>query len=1101
MKWISERPPIAVELLPSIAPDLKDLRSGKNYSKITIHKELEWAGACLGEYVTNLRVFQDAADEFRRRFLLSAYEDADKSLRRIEEHSGQSVWLIKHKILLLQAWKGLDAQKQYSNSLWKSRSKVGIADCVGCFTSIRNEPSISMGRFHTQADDWLSTLDGAIHDYMHFQLLPGRKHSTLYAANVLRVAQSSSLVDLYDSVCALVVPLLLANDDALTESLCGTVLPIVESLGDRRIAGVGSLLVKDGHRHAAASEVLKATDLMLEGRAAEAADLALSALSIYPDDPDLFMLSARALACAPSVAVQDPICVQEWALSLGRALRRTKSYPDDYSDLHKAAVNLFGSSISVALLGVLQENSRSSIRATTIFAYDQIAALSSPVLHPFWFPSIYDPDIRMGLAEVAAKRWPSGPAHDLALNWCSKGLPGTRRATPDFLLASLERSALAEEFEALSDNATIASRFVTAYHRNRAMRLVCNALIDEDRLANAVSLLAAAYISDRMSGAMLPVNRLCVACVGSHPIPFAPDISVPILFDIYSQHVGRQFDAQRVFAYQAFLMSHKVDKPSQLVSRRSEFDHDKFVYFLRYVAVESTLDRSRAIRSSKAVLEERQAICRHLVELDPQSANVYYGELRTLLRRSMLQKRMREVEQRKIYVDVDSFKRHVRSLFKESYTRYQDLLREHPDETLEPSYRLLSTIRNLIDTEYGLSLELHLPDMPATDLLTEIVFGMRDEFVTSPEHGLDKYLSVRIRHGTLVSHLRRPLDTYHLITPKNASKGTYRNNDYWRERLSPGVAAQVEPRLHAMSASVDQALEELVAAVQVSTKNSGTCFFPFVISTEDIAGILLSHTAAPVAFEDFVGYMIGRFNLTLDRNLESARATIQHDWKTRLSGILDTLDTELSGGDGPAELIDAVRRARGELRLAVDRVAEWFQRTDAVGDEPFLLGEAIDICSEAVTELRLEQRIHDSAVGLRLKGDALFAFFDVFFIVFENIAKHSGYEAHPRATVTVSAVNEGRASILISNPMEAEVMTSEAMDRVKRIKAEMSGAEHQRFVRIEGGSGFHKLKRILNHEFGDDSDLSFGFVGKDRFDVTVSVPLGAVRDEGTTGRG
>ena len=53
---------------------------------------------------------------------------------------------------------------------------------------------------------------------------------------------------------------------------------------------------------------------------------------------------------------------------------------------------------------------------------------------------------------------------------------------------------------------------------------------------------------------MLPVNRLCVACVGSQPIPFAADISVPILFDIYSQHLGRQYDAQRVFAYRAFLM-------------------------------------------------------------------------------------------------------------------------------------------------------------------------------------------------------------------------------------------------------------------------------------------------------------------------------------------------------------------------------------------------------------------------------------------------------------------------------------------------------------------------------------------------------------------
>jgi len=51
------------------------------------------------------------------------------------------------------------------------------------------------------------------------------------------------------------------------------------------------------------------------------------------------------------------------------------------------------------------------------------------------------------------------------------------------------------------------------------------------------------------------------------------------------------------------------------------------------------------------------------------------------------------------------------------------------------------------------------------------------EFALHPEHGLDAYLSLRIRHGTLSGHLRGPVEREHLVIRRDAA-GRYRPSDY-----------------------------------------------------------------------------------------------------------------------------------------------------------------------------------------------------------------------------------------------------------------------------------------------------------------------------------
>src|SRR5207253_2252884 len=159
-------------------------------------------------------------------------------------------------------------------------------------------------------------------------------------------------------------------------------------------------------------------------------------------------------------------------------------------------------------------------------------------------------------------------------------------------------------------------------------------------------------------------------------------------------------------------------------------------------------------------------VCRMLLEMDPEYAESYRTEIKDILRRLMIQKRIREIEQSKIFVDVEGLKNKLKKTMKESFSRYLSFLKSN----VQPSTQ--SDVKDAIQLASLGSLDklikLSLPENEVTDIFQRMVVEFRDQFVSSTEHGLDGYLSVRIRHGTLEGQLRRPLEAANLITQRDS---------------------------------------------------------------------------------------------------------------------------------------------------------------------------------------------------------------------------------------------------------------------------------------------------------------------------------------------
>ena len=114
-----------------------------------------------------------------------------------------------------------------------------------------------------------------------------------------------------------------------------------------------------------------------------------------------------------------------------------------------------------------------------------------------------------------------------------------------------------------------------------------------------------------------------------------------------------------------------MQKPSMLHQLINKIDKDKLIYYLRFICLESIMETSGFFEGgSKEVLDERLAICRLLLELDPKNEKIYKLEIKELLRRQIISSRRQEIDKSRIYVDIQAIRDWANVELSESFNRY-----------------------------------------------------------------------------------------------------------------------------------------------------------------------------------------------------------------------------------------------------------------------------------------------------------------------------------------------------------------------------------------------------------------------------------------------
>jgi hypothetical protein len=472
------------------------------------------------------------------------------------------------------------------------------------------------------------------------------------------------------------------------------------------------------------------------------------------------------------------------------------------------------------------------------------------------------------------------------------------------------------------------------------------------------------------------------------------------------------------------------------------------------------------------------------------------------MRKLTLSKRMREVEQSKIHVDTASVKNVARDTLKESFSRYMAFIRTglSPEEKT----RLRDTRQRVAQGDVEALLSGAFPRNEMTSLLETIVVSLRDEFVSSSQHGLDGYLSVRVRHGTLAGQLRGPLEAENLVTLRDAKSGTYKPNTFWPKELrivGTELDTGLQKALSEFTSGFDALIDEMKSSwLQIKKTPDAPGLINFVLLRPEV-DFLSTVIQDDMSFDAFLDYVFEYFFTDkLEPSLKAIRHALQTSAKPRVNEMLLALQSNVEQAlteGGAWQLRAAIGRARTQFQIILARITEWFRLSKAeMLREPFHIEEAVNIVTASIQAAcpDFQARVNSSMEldGFRISGN-LPSFVDLLFLVFENAVRHSQLRPAPTVDVSVS-LSDDILHIRVENALGVGVPSPEATATIAKIREDLHSNVFSQSVTTEGGTGFFKMQKILHHDFSAASGarkptLDFGVSDDSRFFVHMTIPI------------
>lgn len=561
----------------------------------------------------------------------------------------------------------------------------------------------------------------------------------------------------------------------------------------------------------------------------------------------------------------------------------------------------------------------------------------------------------------------------------------------------------------------------------------------------------------------------------------------PISCSIYLKYFANNSNKDDIVlyvCYEEYLETQRVHTPSELLSI---IDSDNpapcDIYFLGQVCVPQVMDRSLAFKTSDDVLKERIIICTHLISLDPSYKQQYTDEIHQLTNTLMVQMRRREVETSKIYMDITGIKKLMATELCEAYERYVTF----------KNIELRNHIRSILKAVSDSTASLKVVFLDGDTMLESILKQIRDIFVADSKYGLDGYLSVRIRHGTLESQLRSCFERLSLITTKG-SDGNYQRNKCWLQNrnIPPEIATAIDQVFSDFSSQIDGIISYIKKdLIQIRTEEKNPQgLFNFTVDKNWVL-ILDSRIDEDTSFEEFQAQVLNDLLDITEKSLDDIRELLNHDINQRFRSVLDTFQTALNDYGSWLKLRDLrnkIASARTEISKELTTISEWFRLTRPDSFQDYSLSLAVGISCNIMesfsSDIKYEQKLNSE---IQLKGATLPSMVDLFNTLLDNVIKHSS-GGTPRVAHIVIERTASTIIIQIDNPAN---MDDPEIDKMNEIISHLSEWEEKGGVNREGGSGLLKVKKILSVDLRCNSKISYSYKNH-LFTIRIHAELGSV---------
>ena len=1088
-----------------------------------LRRDLDWMSLSVVRYAKELSIFVKQTVSFQKAFLLGSYEQANEILESITSIFGLSLWGLEKSFLLSEYAYGLESNKKLLTQIIGDEKNDVLLTFMAEYMSLRCEAKLSDENYRITLDRALDIGSNffQLKNYLRYRLEHVGMDLNPVVPHITYFEGPSPIVDRYLTFIAILQSC--AVDSSELRDIAANIISRVDGLiQDSRVDALLQFFTPDRKPawNALAAGVLDILDNYTDGHYESSAAATAKILIENPEIYELYYIYIRSLdhMGKPFTQVFPKDSLAGSILEYCNVIIRGEKAGRGSSDyLSKIATTLWRDPLAYALYDFYVEETLPSPDKRI----HKLAWLNASHFNPR-FATIYEDAEKANkflnqlssqagegstLSLMRAITVPSNNHDNCEL---SKAIPETRRR----IYSAEINEAAARPQRAIAVLQPLITSIMEGklpggfYSCDRVTRALFRCYLETKELAECTDMVVHSFLRSVLLTRKLPLMQLVKAIDETSPPDVMRRITYPILYSIIHTK------ARAVYvAYDNFLSSLGVCRPTQLIDVADQFSPRELHEFLFRVCTIDVLACSYHFTGTKDLEAERIRICQFLSEEDQTNLKAYSDEISTITSRSLIRKGMRQIEVSKIYVDEKGVRATGRRLLEESFARYRELASMSSIETIQ----MLNTesLHLYILTAEG---EIIKKPISLTELMQEapeirvvhnslfLVFkalfmDVRDRFISSGEHGLDGYLSVRIRHGVLQNQIRSPFEALHLISEKDTTTGEYLSNPYWNTRLEDVSAESrlsIQKLLVNFAREVDDLAQKLnKEMIQVKTEKKNTAgLFDYSFSTAELFRMFEDEFLHIVDFDQFMDSLFRVLWTRTQENLEHIRRVISVDLKNKIYDSISQLDREIHNSVPPfqaAELLQNIARCQTNLQYSLDSIAQWFTISRSSLVPQFSLDDLVTICIESINNIYPHKKVYPLTTfdgDVIIDGGFFAPFFDIVRTLMDNAIVHSGLSPEKMKVQIAAQVTDGRLTMLIKNNLEKHVRQSDPVGSLRAAHSSVGTSDTTGVIVREGRSGLMKVRKIMAIDLQrKDSLLDFKYDEDGNFVVMLGMEM------------
>ena len=537
------------------------------------------------------------------------------------------------------------------------------------------------------------------------------------------------------------------------------------------------------------------------------------------------------------------------------------------------------------------------------------------------------------------------------------------------------------------------------YIEEKILRLRYVILYEAGKYEEAMCIIVNAYFENKNLIKRCDLKFLYLKLKKSHNKKIYSQIEYPIFVYLYDELDTKK---HRI-AFSNFLDAQSIFNSDELIDKIST--ESKSLFFFEKICTLNVLKRE--VRLSKSAYEAskiRLSILQKLIEVNPDHQKEYLNEKSAITTKTEINNRIRQVSQRKVYVDEEKIKLEKRDIFMENFQKYLLLKSfstdiEGFDVTDKRNIDSITKVLNRIEESKKNSRLYSQRVLALKDLISDIMY----EFLRNEHYGLDTYLSSRIRHGYCKSQLTKELREHHLMLAASDDESpTYDVSPYWDAKIELGQEAdycRLKEMLSDFTHDIENKIQEIRKEwIRIKISDDEVGMFDF---TTFVRYMQVVDSDNIIDFDVMYSRITSELWGYTNRCLEFIRKRVLMELREFYYRELSDLEKKIRELENSSikniiqELNGNITLCRAKISNIVTEFANIFYKDD-------ILYEDYNLEDLATTCIGIEKQIHagfeDTNIEQyiygekKLSGSSFSYFVEIIIMLLNNAVTHAGFQ-------------------------------------------------------------------------------------------------------------